>query len=137
MSASLAAADGVTVFAGGSTIAGKVYQGVRIPALLRLADGTLLAFAEGRVHGLADHGDVDLILSRSNDQGATWSAPVVVADAADAFIGNAAPIVDAKTGVITVLMAWKAPGAVERDIRSGKHRYPLAFFLPPPRRFAH
>lgn len=117
---SLRAAEPATVFTGGAAIAGKVYQGVRIPALLRLADGTLLAFAEARVHGLADHGDVDLVLSRSHDQGATWSAPVVVADAADAFIGNAAPVVYAKSGVITVLMAWKAPGAVERDIRSGK-----------------
>lgn len=120
MSAALAAADGVTVFTGGSAISGKVYQGVRIPALLRLADGTLLAFAEARVHGLADHGDVDLVLTRSRDQGATWSSPVVVADVGDAFIGNAAPVVDAKSGVITVLVAWKAPGATERDIRSGK-----------------
>jgi sialidase-1 len=116
----LPAAEPVTVFTSGATIAGKVYQGVRIPALLRLVDGSLLAFAEARVHGLADHGDVDLVLTRSRDQGVTWSAPIVVADAADAFVGNAAPVVDAKTGVITVLMAWKAPGAVERDIRSGK-----------------
>jgi sialidase-1 len=116
----LRAAEPVAVFTSGATIAGKIYQGVRIPALLRLADGTLLAFAEARVHGLADHGDVDLVMTRSNDQGATWSAPIVVADAAEAFVGNAAPVLDAKTGVITVLMAWKAPGAVERDIRSGK-----------------
>lgn len=113
-------AEPVAAFTGGATIAGKVYQGIRIPALLRLADGTLLAFAEGRVHGLADHGDVDLVLTRSTDQGATWSVPVVVADAGEAFVGNAAPVVEVKTGIITVLMAWKAPGAVERDIRSGK-----------------
>lgn len=120
ISASLQAAEPVTVFTSGGTIAGRTYQGVRIPALLRLENGTLLAFAEARVHGLADHGDVDLVLTRSTDHGATWSAPVVVADAADAFVGNAAPVVDAKTGIITVLMAWKAPGAVERDIRSGR-----------------
>ena len=118
--AALAAAEPVTVFAGGATIAGRSYQGVRIPALLRTGDGTLLAFAEGRVHGLADHGDIDVLLARSRDHGATWSAPALVADAGDAFIGNAAPVLEAKTGVITVLLAWKASGANERDIRAGR-----------------
>lgn len=115
-----AAAEPVTVFSGGMDVAGTRYQGIRIPALLRLADGTLLAFAEGRVAGLADHGDVDTLLSRSSDEGRTWSAPVVVANDGAAFVGNAAPVLDAKTGAITVLLAWKAAGATETEIRNGK-----------------
>lgn len=110
----------VDVFTGGMTAGGQRYAGIRIPALLRLADGTLLAFAEGRVDGLADHGDVDTLLSRSTDEGRTWSAPVVVADDGKAFVGNAAPVLDAKSGAITVLLGWKAAGVTETAIRTGK-----------------
>lgn len=108
----------VTVFTSGSRIEGRTYEGVRIPALLRLGDGTLLAFAEGRVHGLADHGDIDLLMARSVDEGTTWSVPEMVADAGDAFLGNPSPVFDIESGVITVLLAWKPPGARGRDIRS-------------------
>jgi sialidase-1 len=110
----------VDVFTGGMTAGGQRYAGIRVPALLRLADGTLLAFAEGRVDGLADHGDVDTLLSRSADDGRTWSAPVVVAEAGAAFVGNPAPVLDAKTGAITVLLGWKAAGVTETAIRNGK-----------------
>jgi hypothetical protein len=108
------------IFTSGMTAGGQRYAGLRIPALLRLADGTLLAFAEGRVDGLADHGDVDTLLSRSSDDGRTWSAPVVVAEAGAAFIGNPAPVLDARSGMVTVLLGWKSAGATEKDIRTGK-----------------
>ena len=49
------------------------YDTFRIPALIEAADGTLLAFAEGRVGGRGDSGNIDLVLKRSRDGGTTWS----------------------------------------------------------------
>jgi sialidase-1 len=96
------------------------YQGFRIPAIVLATDGTLLAFAEGRRHGLGDAGDVDLVMATSSDKGRTWSPPRTIADEGANFIGNPAPVVDERDGAITVLLTWKAGAAHERDIRDGK-----------------
>ena len=50
------------------------YHSYRIPALLTAANGSLLAFAEARRDNRGDpgNGDIDLVLSRSSDQGRTW-----------------------------------------------------------------
>ncbi|MDG2133395.1 MAG: sialidase family protein [Phycisphaerales bacterium] len=53
------------------------YSHIRIPSLVTLADGTLLAFAEGRAGG--DHAKNDIILKRSTDGGDTWG-PLQVLD---------------------------------------------------------
>lgn len=53
----------------------------RIPALLFTSRGALLAFAEGRgrsTGSCSDHGDVRIVLKRSEDLGATWSNLTVV-----------------------------------------------------------
>lgn len=79
------------------------YHTYRIPALLRAADGTLLAFCEGRKSGRGDHGDIDLLLRRSSDGGATWSpTEVVYEEGGDEkiTIGNPCPVVDTATGTI-------------------------------------
>src|SRR5687768_17367303 len=54
------------------------YHTFRIPALLATEKGTLLAFAEGRVKGRGDAGDIDLVLKRSADGGKTWGKLEVV-----------------------------------------------------------
>jgi sialidase-1 len=51
----------------------------RIPALLPLPAGPLLAFAELRPT-LADNGTNDLVVSSSPDAGGTWTTPRVIAD---------------------------------------------------------
>jgi hypothetical protein len=48
------------------------YACVRIPAIVRSPGGKLLAFAEGRKNDCRDTGDIDIILSRSTDNGVTW-----------------------------------------------------------------
>lgn len=57
------------VFTGGQ----EGYHCYRIPALVRLPNGTLLAFAEGRRFTCADHDWNDIVLKRSTDGGNTWS----------------------------------------------------------------
>ena len=52
----------------------------RIPALVCLPDGTLLATLDRRKFGDGDlPQDIDIVLMRSADRGRTWSAPQVIA----------------------------------------------------------
>ncbi len=79
------------------------YHTFRIPAILRAANGDLLAFAEGRKSSRSDAGDIDLLLKRSRDGGKTWGALQVIWDDGDNTCGNPCPVLDEKTGNILLL----------------------------------
>lgn len=70
------------------------YKTFRIPAVVSLPNGELLAFAEGRVNGASDFGNVDIVMKRSDDQGKTWSKLSVIVDYEKLQAGNPAPVVD-------------------------------------------
>lgn len=70
------------------------YKSYRIPAILKLPNGDLLAFCEGRVNGAGDFGHVNIVMKRSTDKGKTWGSLQVVAENGDLQAGNAAPVVD-------------------------------------------
>lgn len=96
------------------------YHTFRIPAVAQAQDGTLLAFAEGRVDSPGDDGNIDLVLKRSTDGGRTWGPLQVVADAGSDKFGNPVPIVDERTGRI-VLNVTRTGGDVSGDdIRCGR-----------------
>ncbi|MET7351665.1 sialidase family protein [Streptomyces mirabilis] len=78
------------------------YACFRIPAVVRSTHGTLLAFAEGRVHDCGDAGDIDIVVKRSADSGRTWGPLQVVNEGAGDTHGNPAPIVDRETGRIVL-----------------------------------
>jgi len=95
------------------------YHTYRIPALVATNKGTLLAFCEGRRSGTADSGNIDILLKRSHDNGRTWSPAQVIADLGDDTIGNPAPVVDRKTGAITLLLTRNPGKVTERQIIDG------------------
>ena len=68
------------------------YAGYRIPAIETAADGSLLAFAEARKYNLADPGgkgqEIDLVLKRSTDGGATWSAMKVIEHSGELLVAR-------------------------------------------------
>lgn len=66
----------------------------RIPAIIRLFDGQLLAFCEGRVNNAGDFGNIDIVLKKSNDNGKTWSPLKIIVDNDSLQAGNPAPVVD-------------------------------------------
>lgn len=70
------------------------YKSYRIPAIINLPDGKLLAFAEGRVLHAGDFGNVDIVCKTSNDNGKTWSALQQVVDYGGLQAGNPAPVID-------------------------------------------
>jgi len=82
--------DATPVFVSGQE-GHKVY---RIPAVIGLPNGNLLAFAEGRVQNSADFGDINLVMKKSIDQGKTWSALQILVDIDKLQAGNPAPVVD-------------------------------------------
>jgi sialidase-1 len=70
------------------------YKSYRIPAIIILKNGTLLAFAEGRVHGTGDFGDIDIVMKRSTDKGKIWSALQTIVNVDSLQAGNCAPVLD-------------------------------------------
>jgi len=86
----MAQTTGTNVFESG-TEGHKTY---RIPAIVKLPNKTLLAFCEGRVNGSGDFGDINIVLKKSTDGGATWSALTTVIDYNNLQAGNPAPVVD-------------------------------------------
>ncbi|CAL9648248.1 exo-alpha-sialidase [Streptomyces sp. enrichment culture] len=84
------------------------YACFRIPAVVRTTEGTLLAFAEGRVLNCGDAGDIDIVLKRSTDGGRTWGPLQVVNDGGGDTHGNPAPVVDRATGRVLLLETYNA-----------------------------
>lgn len=79
------------------------YHTFRIPAIVKSAKGTLVAFAEGRVNNSGDHGNIDIVARRSTDGGKTWGKFILVQDDGLNQCGNPAPVVDETTGRIFLL----------------------------------
>ena len=93
------------------------YNNYRIPALLTTQAGTLLAFCEAREGG--DSSDIDLLLRRSEDGGATWSNRQVVWDQGRNVCGNPCPVQDRDTGVIWLLLTWNDSTDSGRKLHNG------------------
>jgi sialidase-1 len=98
------------------------YHTYRIPAIVRAANGTLLAFCEGRKSGGGDSGNIDVLQKRSTDGGRTWSSAQVVWDDSDNTCGNPCPVLDETTGTLWLLLTHNLGSDRERDIaaRTGK-----------------
>lgn len=80
----------ITVFESGM----DGYASFRIPAMVKLKTGQLIAFAEGRVEGAGDYGNVDLVYKMSVDSGKTWGGLQIAVDYDKLQAGNPAPVVD-------------------------------------------
>lgn len=95
----------------------------RIPAIINLPDGDLLAFAEGRVNGSDDFGDINLVMKRSKDRGETWSNLQTLVDYDNLQAGNPAPVLDLfdpKYPEGVVYLFYNTGNNHEYDIRMNK-----------------
>lgn len=91
------------------------YAGYRIPAVETVSDGSLLAFAEARKHNLSDPGgkgqEIDLVLKRSTDGGATWSPMKLIEHSGELWSSaNPATVVDRRNGRVWVFYLRCKPG---------------------------
>jgi sialidase-1 len=109
----------VIVFASGN----DGYANYRIPAMIRLPDGELLAFCEGRVHDAGDFGDIDIVMKRSKDGGRTWSPLQKVADNGSLQAGNPAPVLDMTDPAYPagrLFLFYNTGNNQEGEVRKGK-----------------
>jgi len=98
------------------------YKTFRIPAIIRLPDGSLLAFAEGRVHDAGDYGNIDIVMKSSKDNGSSWSNLKVVIDASNLQAGNPAPVVDLtdpKFPKGRIFLFYNTGNNTEQEVRKG------------------
>ena len=98
------------------------YHTYRIPSVIATPKGTLLAFAEGRRTGAGDAGDIDLVVRRSGDGGASWSPIDIIGDDGSNTFGNPCPVVDARTGTVWLLSTHNPGANREKDIVAGAGR---------------
>lgn len=89
------------------------YHTYRIPAIVTAADGTLVVFAEARKENRGDpgNGDIDLVSSRSTDNGRTWSAITVIDDPGVGWgASNPTPVLDRSNKRLWILYNRWEPG---------------------------
>ena len=92
--------DSIDLFESGT----QGYHTFRIPSLIPTPTGTVLAFCEGRKNARGDTGDIDMLLRRSDDGGQTFAPFELVWDDGPNTCGNPCPVIDARTGAISLLM---------------------------------
>ncbi len=94
------------------------YHTFRIPSVIVTADGTLLAFAEGRRMSRSDTGDIDLLVRRSTDGGKSWGPIITVWDDGKNVCGNPSAVVDRATGRIILVSTWNLGTDHEKEINT-------------------
>jgi sialidase-1 len=78
------------------------FPAVRIPSIVVMKSGALLAFAEGRKN-LGDQAENKIIQRRSLDGGKTWEATQVIADDGKRPLNNPCAVVDQKSGRVLLM----------------------------------
>jgi sialidase-1 len=105
------------------------YHTFRIPAVVVTKKGTVLAFCEGRKDSRSDTGNIDLVLKRSFDNGATWKPMQIVADFGPDTVGNPCPVVDQETGVIWLPLTKNIGTDTQKQIELATSKEPRTVWL--------
>ena len=99
------------------------YKSYRIPAIVRLNNGDLLAFCEGRVDGASDFGNIQIVMKRSSDNGKSWSNLQVIASNGTLQVGNPAPVLDTMNPAYPdgeLFLFFNTGDASESEVLKGK-----------------
>lgn len=99
------------------------YKSYRIPAIVQLNNGDLLAFCEGRVDGASDFGNIQIVMKRSSDNGKSWSNLQVIASNGTLQVGNPAPVLDTMNPAFPdgeLFLFFNTGDASEPEVLKGK-----------------
>ncbi len=80
------------------------YYGYRIPTLITLPAGRVIAFSEARLNSMGDNGTIDIVARISDDGGASFGPVFLVARYGKNTLNNPAPVYDRETGVLWLVM---------------------------------
>lgn len=108
--------DRIDVFKGGE----DGYFAYRIPSFVVAPNGDLLVICEARKENLSDDGNIDLLMKRSTNGGATWQPPqLIYEEGGNARIkyGNPTALVDEETN--TIWLATNRDYLTDRGRRAG------------------
>jgi sialidase-1 len=75
----------------------------RLPAIIRNAQGDLLAFAEKRDNDASDNGNFDVVMRRSTDGGRNWGLLRTIANDGKNRVSNPVPMLDPLTGDVLLI----------------------------------
>jgi sialidase-1 len=98
------------------------YACYRIPAIIHFQNKKLLAFAEGRVDGCNDFGNVDIVMKSSDDGGLNWSKQQILINNRSSQVGNPAPVVDLHDPLFPsgrIFLFFNTGTQSEQNIRNG------------------
>lgn len=107
-------------------------QNFRIPAIVTLDDGTIVAAADARWNTSADAGGLDTIVSRSSDNGANWNYTFAnyLGDNGNTYVEESATFIDpalATDGSTIYMLADLFPGGVALNSSNQKPEAAAAF----------
>jgi sialidase-1 len=92
----------------------------RIPAIIEAKNGDILAFAEKRMTGESDNGNISIVMRRSSDGGVTWGEEKILWDNHGMSFNNPQPVVDAASGKIVILITPRLADDSEEKIEKGE-----------------
>ena len=104
-----------TVFSAGE----DGYNGYRIPSVLTLDNGRILAFAEARGVSKTDCAENDIVVKYSDDEGRTWSKMVMDADGGESSYNNPTSVYVPEKDRILVLFQEYPPKLYEGSVHTG------------------
>jgi len=116
---SFAQSQGIPVFVSGE----DGHKSYRIPAIIGLPNGELIAFCEGRVGGSDDYGDINIVMKKSKDKGKTWANMQTIVDYEKLQAGNPAPVVDLTDPAYPkgrIFLFYNTGNNHESEVRKGK-----------------
>ena len=96
------------------------YAVFRIPAVITLPNGRVLAMAEGRRHSVSDTGEIDIVQKISDDGGRTFGELTVTVSGGGNTAGNPCPVYDRMTGRIVMTFNRNNSNGPEHIILRGK-----------------
>ena len=96
------------------------YLSYRIPAVIALPGGRVIAFCEGRVGGMCDYGTIHVLARMSEDGGRTFGPQFILAQDGENTVGNPAPVYDRETGAVRLLLNGNLKDGGEDEILRGK-----------------
>lgn len=107
-------------------------QNFRIPAIVTLDDGTIVAAADARWNTSADAGGLDTIVSHSSDNGANWNYTFAnyLGDNGNTYVEESATFIDpalATDGSTIYMLADLFPGGVALNSSNQKPEAAAAF----------